>query len=104
MHFECTSEQRGDVVVVTPFGEIDRDTAPRLREVLDDAAGRAGAGRIEVDLRHVTFLDSSGIGALLYGHRLAERSGATFIAHGASPMVRTVMEITNVWTLLTDQS
>ena len=81
MHIDCTIEQRDDVVVMTPFGEVDRDTAPELRARLSEAVGLAGTGIVDVDLRHVTFMDSSGIGALLAGHRLAGDHGARLQVH-----------------------
>jgi len=100
MHFDCTSERLGDAVVVTPYGDLDRDTAPRLRAALTEAVDEAGADRVEVELRHVTFMDSSGIGALLAGHRLAEGAGISLRVRGPSPAVRTVLEVTGVWGLL----
>jgi anti-anti-sigma factor len=102
MHFDCTRERLDDVVVVTPFGEVDRDTAPQLRRELAEAVSQAGAGRVEVELRHVTFMDSSGVGALLAGHRLAGSAGTRLRVRSPTPAVRTVLDITNVWQLLGD--
>lgn len=100
MHFDCTSEKLADAVVVTPSGEIDRDTAPELQGVLDDAVRAAGNGRVEVDLHRVTFMDSSGIGTLLAAHRLARSTGATLRVRDPAPQVRMVLDVTNVWDLL----
>jgi len=99
-HFDCTIERRDGAVLVTPFGDVDRDTAPQLREALSSAVGELGTVRVDVELRHVTFMDSSGIGALLAGHRLATGAGATLRVHNPAPAVRTVLELTNVWQLL----
>lgn len=100
MHFDCTIRTEGDTVVVIPFGDVDRDTAPHLRESLTSAVAQPGAVRVQVDLRHITFLDSSGIGALLAGHRQATAAGLAFQAKDPSASVRMVLELTNVWTLL----
>jgi anti-sigma B factor antagonist len=100
MHFDCNSERVGEAVVVTPTGEIDRDTAPRLQDALEEAVRGARGGRVEVDLRHVGFLDSSGVGALLSAYRLAGATGATLQVRDPVPAVRTVLDITNVWNLL----
>jgi anti-sigma B factor antagonist len=99
MHFDCTSEKLADAVVVTPSGEIDRDTAPRLRELLA-AAARDADGAVEVEMRQVTFIDSSGVGALLFGRDQANAAGATFRISQASTPVQLVLQITNVWDLL----
>jgi anti-anti-sigma factor len=100
MHFDCTVARRADGVHVTPSGEIDRDTAPELRRRLTEAVGLAGAGLVDVDLAGVTFMDSSGIGALIAAHRLAGATGATLRIRDPGPPVRTVLELTNVWELL----
>src|SRR3712207_5966990 len=100
MHFDCTVERRENAVLVTPSGEIDRDTAPGLRARLTEAIDLAGPGRVDVDLAGVTFMDSSGIGALLAAHRLAGHTETTFGIRDAGPPVRTVLELTNVWELL----
>lgn len=99
MHFACTSEDVAGAVVVTPFGEVDRDTAPRLREVLDNAARKPPAS-VEVELQHVTFLDSSGISVLLAGQRQAVTAGMSFRIRNPTDNVRTVLEITDVLDLL----
>ena len=102
MHLDCTIERRADAVVVTPSGEVDRDTAGELRRHLAEALELAGRGHIDVDvdLAQVTFMDSSGIGALLAAHRLAAGAGTTLRVRDAVPTVRTVLELTNVWELL----
>jgi anti-sigma B factor antagonist len=50
--------------VVTLRGEIDAHTAPRLGSRLFGLA-EDGARAVVVDLSHVTFMDSTGIGVLL---------------------------------------
>ena len=98
--FDCTIERHDGAVLVTPFGDVDQDTAPRLRAALTSTIEEHGAVRVDVELRHVTFMDSSGIGALLAGHRLAARAGGTLRVHNPTPAVRTVLDLTNVWQLL----
>ena len=100
MQFHCSSETLGDAIVVTLFGEVDRDTAPELRDALEKAVLQAGGGRVDVELRHVTFMDSSGIGALLAGQRLAGTTGGTVRVRNPTPSVYRILEVTNVWRLL----
>jgi anti-sigma B factor antagonist len=50
--------------VVAPRGEVDAVTAPRLGRRLLGLA-EEGKTRLVVDLSHVTFMDSTGIGVLL---------------------------------------
>jgi anti-sigma B factor antagonist len=62
--------------VVAPCGEVDALTAPQLGRRLLGLA-EEGKTRVVVDLSHVTFLDSTGIGVLVNALRqLRMRKGA----------------------------
>src|SRR5512142_2097328 len=58
--------RKDGIEVVTVEGEIDIYTAPRLRELLIDLAGK-GTCRLVVNLDKVGFLDSTGLGVLVGG-------------------------------------
>jgi anti-anti-sigma factor len=101
MHLTISATQDDGVVVVRPLGEVDRDTAGILASALTDAVAEAGAaGAVEVDLDGISFLDSSGIGALLTGQRAATAAGTGFRIRDPQPRIREVLEITQVWRLL----
>lgn len=70
-----TVDDRGDVVVAHVTGELDTYTVPDARRVFDGLRATTGS-EVVVDLREVTFLDSSGLGALigLY-HRVSDAGG-----------------------------
>lgn len=55
-------------VVLTVTGELDIATVPQLRERLS-AAIEAGGGRMVVDLRPVSFLDSVALAAILHARK-----------------------------------
>jgi len=57
--------------VVNVFGDLDLVTCAALRDALSDAAARADV--IVVDMRHVTFLGSTGIRELLRALDTVER-------------------------------
>jgi anti-sigma B factor antagonist len=59
---------RGRFAVLCLSGDIDINSAPRLREQLG-ALRAAGQQAVVVDLADVTFLDSSALGALVAAHR-----------------------------------
>ena len=102
MQIEISTSESDDLVTVHPAGEVDGDTADRLGSALTDAVRRCRpGGAVEVDLSGVSFLDSSGVGALLTGHRSAETRAVDFQVRDPQTMVRRVLEITNVWDLLT---
>ncbi|MFC7549481.1 SigB/SigF/SigG family RNA polymerase sigma factor [Plantactinospora sp. GCM10030261] len=60
----------GDVLRIEVVGEIDRDTAGRLRDALLHAS-RQPVRQVELRLRGVPFIDAAGISALLVGFEAA---------------------------------
>jgi anti-sigma B factor antagonist len=85
----------GPVVMVTPSGDLDLLTAPALSNVLERAADRA-TREVHVVMSDVTFIDSTGLSALLHGWQAARRAGLRFRVIEASPAVQRVMTITGL--------
>ncbi|MEA2395719.1 MAG: hypothetical protein QOJ82_3610 [Solirubrobacteraceae bacterium] len=64
-----------DRVLVCPIGEIDLATAGAVEQPLLELLDQ-GFGHVVVDLRAVTFLDSSGVRLLVVAHERARRADA----------------------------
>ena len=88
----------GDRVSVKVTGDIDLATADKVGEAVSDALTKGD--EVWVDLSAVTFLDSTGIRALVQGHRKAAAQGARLYVHGAQQWVAKVLEVTGVGPLL----
>jgi anti-sigma B factor antagonist len=73
---EITEAVEGDTGRLTLVGELDIATVPQLREATDSVLGR-GVVRLTIDLRPLSFLDSSGLREFLVLHDRAEREGWT---------------------------
>ncbi len=58
-------DRAGDALVVGVSGELDIATAPVLSSAVAEALGVDTASHLILDLLEVTFLDSSGVGALV---------------------------------------
>ena len=71
---DVSVSDRGSVLVAHVTGELDTYTVPDARRVFEGL--RAGPGsQVVVDLREVTFLDSSGLGALIGLYHRVEAAG-----------------------------
>ncbi|MFI5495148.1 STAS domain-containing protein [Actinoplanes sp. NPDC051859] len=103
MPFDCTIERDGDTIVVAPEGDVDVDNAAALRQVLHQVVDRQDCTRLDVDMSAVTFLDSPGLGMLIAAHRAAAGRGITLRLRDPGPMVRMVLEVTNLHELLTGE-
>lgn len=83
------------VTVVSVAGEIDHNsTHPLVHALKPDAFG--DRPRVVVDLRQVTFMDSTGINVLLIAHRdLAEAGGWLRLAEVQASVMR-ILDIVGV--------
>lgn len=77
-------------------GEIDVALTAELTEAISEA--EHSAGPVEIDARHVTFMDSSGVALLA---RLAHRCPGRLTVIKPPDVVRFLLEITRLGDLLT---
>lgn len=81
--------------VVTPKGRLNMSSARGLKEILDGLVSD-GTSKIVVDLAETTFLDSSGLGALIAGLKSARQSGGDLRVARPTEAVLTVFKLTNL--------
>jgi anti-anti-sigma factor len=85
----------GSAVVVRPTGRLTAADAPELKAVLSDLVA-AGSTRVVVDLEATTFLDSSGLGALVAGLRATRTAGGDLTIARPGGQVLDVLELTTM--------
>jgi anti-sigma B factor antagonist len=91
---------RGEVAWLTLAGELDLACVPRFEALV--ASAFVMADRCIVDLAELSFVDSSGIRALLRARRRAVESGATLEFANASEAVARVLTDAGVEHVLGD--
>jgi anti-sigma B factor antagonist len=91
--FEVRSERAGRVHRLIPTGELDIATTPILERAFDAVYHDDPAAMIVIDLTELSFMDSTGIGALLRMNDACKQADRLRIVNG-TPMVVRVLEIT----------
>ena len=81
--------------MVRVSGEIDMDSAERLRQKLERALKKKPQAVI-VDLSLVTRMDSSGVAVLLEAIQLARKEKIVLVLQDPSPAARSVLEVARV--------
>ncbi len=89
------TSKTGDVMVVEPPGELDSRNAQAAREALK-ALIEGGESRLVINLQSATFVDSSGLGALITALKAARTAGGDIRLCGINPSVRTIFELTRL--------
>jgi anti-sigma B factor antagonist len=93
---QFTTENLGtDIAVVRADGRLNMVSAPELRETIT-ATIAAGRPRIVVDLTDTSFIDSSGLGALIECLKSARQAEGDLRIAAPNDQVRMVLKLSNV--------
>ena len=84
---QVTEDGYGHVVMLA--GDLDLQTAPKLRACLRDFTGET----VTLDFSGVTFMDSTALGVLLTAHKKAFQTGGRIILQGVQPAQMKVFEL-----------
>ncbi|ONI65274.1 anti-anti-sigma factor [Leifsonia sp. ALI-44-B] len=84
-----------DIAVVRGDGRLNMVSAPQLRETVL-AALDAGRRRIVVDLSNTSFMDSSGLGALIGCLKSARQADGDLRIAAPNEQLRMVLKLSNV--------
>jgi len=94
IEFDVRTDDHG-VGVIAPRGRLNMVAARQLREILSGLV-EAGTSRIVVDLEETSFMDSSGLGALISGLKSARQAGGDLRITRPTAAVVAVLEMTNL--------
>lgn len=75
-------------------GEVDASTTATLSSFLTPLPG--GSGEVSLDMSGVTFIDSSGLRALIEAHQRAEKSHRRLIITKPSSIVSRLIELSGL--------
>jgi anti-sigma B factor antagonist len=81
----------GEATVISLSGEVDLSWSQDVRRALLDAL--KSGGPLGVDLSQVSYIDSSGIAALVEGFQQARHRGGRFALIAVSDSVRAVLDL-----------
>jgi anti-sigma B factor antagonist len=90
-HLSLDLRRIGDASVVSAHGDIDLSTLTKAAAALE--AAREGAGVVLLDLREVSFMDTSGLRLVIEEQLRAAAGGYRFAVVRGPPRVRRLFEI-----------
>ncbi|GAA3517242.1 STAS domain-containing protein [Actinocatenispora rupis] len=94
--FALDRADRGQIAVLRVAGDVDVDTAWRLREELTTIMAEQDA---IVEMSDVSFLDSTGLGVLVAGYRQGRNAGHRMAIASAPQRVLDILELTQLTTI-----
>lgn len=93
--FRLEVSHNGSESVVEVHGELDAYTTPQLRKALESTLERA-AKRIVVGLSGTSFIDSTGLGAMVAASRRVSAIGGELVIDSPRPSVYRILQITGL--------
>jgi anti-anti-sigma factor len=85
------------VKIMQPSGRLDVTTAADFRRQVNDIAALATPPKyLLVDLEEITFMDSSGLGALVSALKSIRSSNGDMVICGANDQVQMLFELTSM--------
>jgi anti-sigma B factor antagonist len=88
-------QERGDAVVISPQGDLHRETAEGFQILTDELLG-AGRQYFVVDLGEASFVDSAGLGALVRLYKRVRIGEGDVRLARVSPNVMQILELTRL--------
>lgn len=90
-----STQHPGGITELSLDGRLNMVTAARVREAIHEAIV-ANSPSIAVDLSRTSFLDSSGLGALVWGFKAAREAGGDLRLVSPTEQVKLVLDLTNM--------
>ncbi len=83
------------IKIINPIGIFDRTKAPDFQQEIDQLL-REGIKVILIDFKRVTFMDSSGLGALVLALKKIQSSGGKLFLMSLNEQVQMLFDLTNL--------
>ena len=95
MAMDIDVKSLGEIPVIFLTGEVDIYNTPAFRNALLKAIDES-TGNVAVSLEKVTYIDSTGIGTLLFALNKLKKKSKTLLLYKVSPTVGKVMQYSNL--------
>ncbi len=88
-----THEAHDGELIVRLGGEIDHHSAVRVRSELDGLIFEVRPTRVILDLSHVSFMDSSGLGLIMGRYSLVKQLGGSLLLRSPTAAVMRILTL-----------
>jgi anti-sigma B factor antagonist len=97
--FAVAVQRTASETVVTVRGELDMATTPELRATLAEVLAFS-PDRLVVDAHLLTFVDSTGLSALMLAERRCRIQGGQLVLRDPTPVLRRLIDLAGVEAVL----
>lgn len=94
--FDIRKTENDRILVLRLSGELDLEAADKFRRLAEDALSQGRVRNVCLNLSGVSFIDSSGLGAILGRYKRVSQMRGRMTLVGASGPVRNILELSGV--------
>ena len=87
-------------VTASLYGELDHHSAPEVKGALDDALQRFAEADLVLDLKNLSFMDSSGLGVLLGRYRQLKSRGRGLYVKNVGSQIEKVFVVSGIYRII----
>ena len=92
--------KQGNILIATLSGELDHNSAEEVRVKIDDRIDRDNIEKVILDFSGVTFMDSSGIGAVLGRYKKLSNKGGVLCITEPNKNVNRIFELAGLYKVI----
>ena len=93
-------DKREDTLIVVLSGELDHHSAEEVRVKIDDRIDRDNLRNVIMNFSGVTFMDSSGIGAVVGRYKKISNRGGNLCVVDANKNIDRVFELAGLYKII----
>ncbi|WP_433742958.1 anti-sigma F factor antagonist [Falsibacillus pallidus] len=93
-------EVKHEVLCIRLQGELDHHTAELLRESASDAIEKYDIRHIILNLEHLSFMDSSGLGVILGRYKQIKQKHGEMVVCAISPSVKRLFDMSGLFKII----
>jgi stage II sporulation protein AA (anti-sigma F factor antagonist) len=93
-------EVKNDVLCIRLTGELDHHTAEDLRELATNAIEKYNIRHILLNLEHLSFMDSSGLGVILGRYKQIKQLHGEMVVCAISPAIQRLFDMSGLFKII----
>ena len=101
---DLTAKVTGNILICRVQGELDHHTAEEFRDFIDRGLENNPVKHLVLDLTHLSFMDSSGIGVLIGRFKKVNFRGGKVAVVNENKQVSRVFEVSGIYDIIKSYS
>lgn len=93
-------KHQSDYTTATLYGELDHHTADTVKEKLDDLIKKYQHAHLILDLKNLSFMDSSGLGVILGRYKKLRTNGNCMYIRNANKQIEKVFDVSGIYKII----